>query len=46
MQTPPCAFLEGRSKRNKLYAEISQLLSSNGILESRYVSNIRVMSNL
>ena len=46
IQTPPYLLLEGLSERTKVYPEISKLLSSEGVLESRYVSDIQMISNL
>ena len=46
MQTPPLLLLEGWSERTKVYLQISKLLSSEGVLESRYVSDIQLISDL
>ena len=46
MQSLPRLFLEGWSERIKLYPEIAKLSSSEVVLESRYVSDKQIMSNL
>ena len=46
MQTPPFLLLKGWSERTKVYPEISKMLSSEGVLESRYASDIQIISNL
>ena len=45
MQTPPGLLSEGWSERIKLYPEITKLLSSEVVLESRYVSDKQIISN-
>ena len=44
MQTPSLLLLEWWSEQTKVYPEISELLSSEGVLESRYVSDIQIIS--
>ena len=44
MQTLPRLLLEGWSESIKLYPEIAKLLSSEVVLESRYISNNHIMS--
>ena len=46
MQTPPRLLLKGWSERIKLYLEIAKLSSSEVVLESRYVPDKQIMSNL
>ena len=46
MQTPPSFLLEGWYERIKVYLEISKSLSSEGVLESRYISDMQIISNL
>ena len=46
MQIPPHLLLEGWLERIKLYPEIVKLSSSEVVLESRYVSDGQILSNL
>ena len=46
MQIPPVLLLDGLSERTNVCPEISKLFSSEGVLESKYVSDIQVISNL
>ena len=46
MQTPLRLLLGGRSKRINLYPQIAKLLSPEVVLESTYVSDKQIMSNL
>ena len=46
MQKYPPLLLDEWLERIKLLPEISTLLSSNGVLESRYISERQIMSNL
>ena len=46
MQTPLYLFLEGWLDCIKLYPKIAKLSSSEIVLESSYVSDKQIMSNL
>ena len=46
MQTPPRLLLEEWSERIKLYPDIAKLPSSEVVVESRYIFDKQIMSNL
>ena len=46
MQAPPRFLFDRSSERTKLYPGISKLLSLCKMLESRYVSNKQIISNV
>ena len=46
MQTRPRLLSRGWPERTKLYPDISNVLSSGELLELRYVSERKIMSNL
>ena len=46
MQTPPRLLSEGWSESIKLYTEIAKLSPLEVVLESSYVSDKKIMSNL